>query len=110
MKIMVFLHETVIMHTAAIGRTREERVRQVLDQDESLYDFAAYVPIDNAVRKLQTWRGQGAQIVYLSSHKRAEDVELDKIVLRNHDFPDGQVFFRTDVEEYSDLAERVLPS
>jgi len=52
MKIMVFLHGTVIMHRNAAGRSREERVRQVLDGDESLYDFASYFPVDNAVAKL----------------------------------------------------------
>lgn len=54
MKIMVFLHGTAIMHKNAVGRMREERVKQVLGRrDESLYDFASYVPVDNAVRKLQ---------------------------------------------------------
>lgn len=110
MKIMVFLHGTAIMHKNAVGRTREERVQQVLDRrDESLYDFASYVPVDNAVRKLQAWRQQGAEIVYLSSHKSVEDVEIDRAVLRNHAFPDGQVFFRHSGEQYNDVAERVLP-
>ena len=107
---MVFLHGTAIMHKNAVGRTREERVKQVLDRrDESLYDFASYVPVGNAVRKLQAWRKQGSKIVYLSSHKRVEDVEMDRVVLRNHDFPDGQVFFRHSGEQYNDVAERVLP-
>ena len=109
MKIMVFLHGTAIMHPGAAGRTREERVRQVLERDPSLYDFAAYVPVGNAVRKLQAWRQQGAEIVYLSSHKRVEDVDIDKAVLRNHEFPDGQVFFRHSDEQYNAVAERVLP-
>lgn len=110
MKIMVFLRGTAIMHKNAVGRTREERVKQVLDPlDESLYDFASYVPVDNAERKLQAWRQQGAEIVYLSSHKRVEDVEIDKAVLRNHDFPDGQVFFRHSGEQYNHVVEKVLP-
>lgn len=109
MKIMVFLHGTAIMHTGAVGHPRVERVNQVLDRDKSLYDFASYVPVDNAVRKLHAWRQQGAEIVYLSSHKRVEDVEKDKAILRNYDFPDGQVFFRHSGEQYYDVAERVLP-
>jgi hypothetical protein len=109
MKIMVFLHGTVIMHTGAVGCTREERVRQVLDRDPSVYDYADYVPVDNAVNKLQTWRGQGAEIVYLSSHQKAEEVELDKAVLQRHTFPDGPVFFRRRDERYSEVAERILP-
>lgn len=109
MKILVFLHGTAIMHPSAAGRTREERVKQVLESDESIYDFASYVPVDDAVRKLHTWRGQGAEIIYLSSHKKPEDVEIDKAVLQNHDFPIGQVFFRHSGEQYHEIAESVLP-
>ena len=81
MKIMVFLHGTAIMHKNARGRTREERIRQVLDGDESLHDFESYVPVGNVVQRLQAWKGQGAEIVYLSSHKNAAEVEKDKLVL-----------------------------
>lgn len=109
MKIMVFLHGTAIMHQNALGRTREERVWQVLEGDESLYDFASYVPIGNVVRKLQTWRRQGAEIVYLSAHKKVEEVEKDTAVLRNYGFPDGQVYFRHGGERYNDVAANVLP-
>ena len=108
-KIMIFLHGTTIMHKNALDRTREERVKQVLDGEESLYDFATYIPVGNAVRKLQTWKKQGVEIVYLSSHKREEDVEKDKAVLRDHGFPDGQVFFRHRNEQYNEIAERELP-
>ena len=106
---MVFLHGTAIMHTGAVGRSREERVKQVLESEKSVHDFASYVPVDNAVKKLYTWKQQGAEIVYLSSHKRVEDVEKDKGVLRNHSFPNGQVLFRSRDEQYNDVAERALP-
>lgn len=109
MKILVFLHGTAIMHKGAVGLTRDERVKQVIDGDESLYDFASYVPVADTAIKLQAWQQQGTEIVYLSSHKRVEDVETDKSVLRSHDFPDGQVFFRHNGEQYNDVAERVLP-
>jgi len=108
-KIMIFLHGTAIMHKNALERTREERVKQVLDSDKSLYDFATYVPVGNVARKLQIWKKQGAEIVYLSSHKKDEDVEKDKIVLRYYGFPDGQVFFRHRGERYNEIAERFLP-
>lgn len=110
MKIMVFLHGTTIMHKSAVGRTREERVNQVLNRrDRSIYDFASYVPVGNAAKKLQVWQQQGAEIVYLSSHRRVEEVEIDKAVLQNHNFPDGQIFFRHGDEPYNNAAERVLP-
>jgi len=108
-KIMVFLHGTIIMHRNALGRTREERVRQVLEGEESLYDFVSYLPVGNAVRKLQGWKQQGAEILYLSPHRKVEDVEKDKAVLKNNGFPDGQIFFRHADEKYSDLVESVLP-
>ncbi len=109
MKIMVFLHGTTIMHRSAIGKTREERVKQVLDGNESLYDFASYVPVGNAAQKLQAWCRSGAEIVYLSSHRNAGDVEMDELVLQKHGFPQGQVFFRREGESYGDVVERALP-
>jgi hypothetical protein len=109
MKIMVFLHGTAIMHRSALGRSREERVKQVLDRDESLCSFESYVPVENAVQKLQAWKEQDAEIVYLSCHGKVEDVEKDKSVLRTHGFPEGEVLFRQGVERYSDVAERALP-
>lgn len=109
MKIMVFLQGTCIMHRSAIGRTRKERVRQVRDGDASIYDFASYVPVGNAVAKLQIWSQQGAEIVYLSSHTSVQDVEKDKSILVRHGFPDGPVFFRHKGDEYQDIVERVLP-
>jgi hypothetical protein len=109
MKIMVFLHGTTIMHRSALGRTRDERVRQVLGGDESVYDFASYVPVDNAVRKLQAWKEQGAEIAYMSSRREVEEIETDARVLAAHGFPPGQIFYRQGVEEYKDVAERIQP-
>jgi len=109
MKIMVFLHGTALMHPGGMGRTREERVRQVLDGDESLYDFAAYVPVGETIQKLRTWSDQGAEIVYLSSHRSFENVGKDLTVLRKHAFPQGPVFFRKGDEGYGAVVERVLP-
>ena len=106
---MVFLHGTAIMHRNAVGRTREERVEQSRRGDESLRDYAAYVPVDGAVVKLRTWASQGAEILYVSSHRRPENVEKDKSVLRKHGFPAGEVYFRQGGEEYKDIAERVIP-
>jgi len=110
MRIMVFLHGTALMHKNGLGRMREQRVKQVLDGDESVYDFASYIPVDNVVRKLHAWRQQGAEIVYLSSHTRGEDVAKDKVILRSYGFPDGQVFYRRSGKHYHDVVESVLPN
>lgn len=109
MKILIFLHGTLIMHKNAEGKTREERVKQVMVGDVSVHDYASYVPVGNAVEKLKSWRSQGAEILYLSSHESAEDVEKDKIVLEKYNFPKGQVLYRLNDESYKDIAEKIVP-
>ncbi|HLZ58454.1 MAG TPA: hypothetical protein VKR06_16065, partial [Ktedonosporobacter sp.] len=79
------------------------------DKDASIRDFASYVPVGNAVTKLRTWSEQGAEIIYLSSHKRPEHVEQDCAVLQTYHFPVGQIFFRQPGEGYPDAAERAQP-
>lgn len=109
MKIGVFLHGTTIMHRSAVGRSQEERVRQVQEGEASVRDFASYVPVGNAVDKLWTWSKQGAEIIYISSHKRLFNVELDQAVIARAHFPDGPLVFRAHNETYRDVAERILP-
>ncbi|NIN68913.1 MAG: hypothetical protein GTO63_30340, partial [Anaerolineae bacterium] len=108
-KIMVFLHGTTIMHRAAAGISRAERVRQVREGEDSVRDFSNYIPVGNAPQKLWRWQDQGAEIVYLSSHLSPADVETDRLVLRRHRFPPGAVHFRQNKESYADVAERILP-
>lgn len=109
MKILVFLHGTLIMHRSAEGKSREERVRQVENKDPFVLDYASYIPVGNAVEKLKSWQRQGAEILYLSSHETAEDVEKDKLVLEKYDFPKGQIFYRQNGESYKDIAEKIIP-
>ena len=97
------------MHSNAKGLSREEAIRQVIEGDESINDYASYIPVGNAVEKLHKWKGQGARICYISSHKNAEDVEKDKSVLRKYAFPDDQIFYRRNIEEYKDVIERIRP-
>jgi hypothetical protein len=109
MKILVFLHGTAIMHKGAKGLAREETIRQVMEREESVHDYAAYIPVGNAVKKLQGWKEQGARICYLSSHRNARDVEMDKSVLKTYGFPDGRIFCRRNREQYKDVVERIRP-
>jgi hypothetical protein len=88
----VFLHGTVLMHAGGVGVPRAERVAQVRADHPTVRDYAAYVPIDDAVAKLQCWQDAGAVVDYLSSHRSLEDVALDSFVLRTHGFPAGRVF------------------
>lgn len=105
-RVMVFLHGTAIMHASAASHSRAERVRQSRRRDASVLDFAAYVPAENAVDKVQAWQHRGADICYLSSHTEPADVALDRAVLATHGFPDGPVLFRQPGESYAGVARR----
>ena len=80
-----------------------------MEGDASIHDYASYIPVGGAARKLQEWEGRGARICYLSSHKSARDAETDKSVLKKYGFPDGPVIYRRDREEYKDVVERIRP-
>ena len=109
MTILIFLHGTIIMHQSGIGKTREERVVQSLNQEESVLNFDSYVPIGNAVAKLNGWQQQGFEIIYLSSHESETCVKKDKMVLKKFGFPTGQILYRKNGEKYKDIAERIVP-
>ena len=110
MKILVFLHGTLIMHKNAEGKSRKERVQQVKNKESSVLNYVSYIPVGNVVEKLKSWQSQGAEILYLSSHETAEDVEKDKSVLEKYDFPKGQIFYRQNGEFYKDIAEKIIPN
>ena len=106
---LVFLHGTIIMHRTGLNRTRTDRIKQSVNQDRSVLDYASYIPIGKAVDKLNIWKKQGANIIYLSSHESSEDVEKDKVVLRRFNFPKGKVYYRQNGESYSDIVEKIIP-
>jgi hypothetical protein len=109
MKLIVSLHGTAIMHPAAAGSGRAERVQQVRDREPSVFEFAAYVPAEMVVEKLRCWREQGAEIAYLSSHRTDAEVAADETVLERHRFPRRRVLFRADGESYGEVVARELP-
>lgn len=97
------------MHRGAVGRSRVERVRQVEEGEESVFDFSTYVPIGQSHRKARSWHAQGAEIVYLSSHRTAKDLEKDRRVLIEHQFPEGEICFRQPGQDYADITVKVMP-
>ncbi len=109
MKILVFLHGTLIMQQTGIGCSRQERVLQVEDGHASVLDYEAYVPINDAVNKLKGWASQGATILYLSSHQDKNDVVKDRKVLVRHGFPEGRVYFRKTSEDYQTVVQQITP-
>lgn len=109
MKILIFTEGTIIMHKSAVGHNREGIVKRVKKEQESVNDYASYVPVGRAVKKLKAWETQDAEILYLTSRRKPKEVEQIKSVLKKHDFPDGQLLFRQKDEAYKDVAEKIVP-
>jgi hypothetical protein len=109
MRLLVFLHGTVLMHARAVDVTRVERVAQVRAGHPTVREYAANVPVGVAVAKLRRWRDAGAVIDYLSSHWNPDDVAVDAAVLRTYGFPSGRVLARLPGETYGDIAGREAP-
>ncbi len=97
------------MHKNAVCHTRDEIVQQVENEEKSVPDYKSYVPVGNAVKKLQNWKNDGAEILYLTSRKKSEEIQQIQNVLKKFKFPDGQLLFRQKDEEYKDVAERIVP-
>src|SRR3989304_8746046 len=109
MKILIFLHGTIIMHKTAKDQKRKEIVKQVIKNEKSVLDYASYIPIGHAVKKLLKWKSQGADICYLSSHVTSKNVEKDESVLKKHLFPKGNIYYRQKREKYKDVIQRIKP-
>jgi 2-methylisocitrate lyase-like PEP mutase family enzyme len=109
MKILVFTEGTLIMHRNAAGHTRKEIVEQVKANEESINDYASYIPVGNAVEKLKAWEKQGAEILYLTSRTKPEEIEDIVRILEKYDFPEGLLLSRQGSEDYKDVAERIAP-
>ena len=109
MKILIFTEGTILMHKSAAGHTREEIVRQVTEKDHSVKDYSSYIPIGNSPKKITKWKQQGAKIFYLASRRKPEQIKDIKNVLKRYNFPDGELLFRKEGEEYKDVAETMIP-
>ncbi len=97
------------MHKNAVGHTREEIVRQVEMKEQSIHDYASYIPVKNAPNKIKIWHDLGAEIMYLTSRQKPHEIEQIKQVLIKHGFPMGSLQYREGKEEYKDIAERIMP-
>jgi len=111
MKILVFTEGTLLVHRDWVGLSREEmvsRVKAASGAQES-QDWNAQVPVGRAEEKLRAWQRQGADIAYLTSRRKPDEVKVIGEVLHRHKFPAGALYFRGEGERYSDVAARVLP-
>jgi hypothetical protein len=108
MRILVFTEGTLMVHPSGAGLPREAIVRQV-QAGLATEPFRSYVPLGAAAARLRAWQQHGAEIVYLTSRTRPDEVEDVRAVLREHGFPEGELYFRAAGESYADVAERVRP-
>ena len=109
MRILIFTEGTIIMHKNAVGYSRKEIVKQIDDDEESVHDYSSYISVGDAVKKLANWKNQGAEILYLTSRRKPNEIEDIKTILEKYGFPDGQFRFRQENEEYKDVAEQIIP-
>jgi hypothetical protein len=109
MKILIFTEGTIIMHKNAINHSREEIVKQIKDKEKSVHDYNLYIPIKNAVKKIDKWKNQGGEILYLTSRKKINEIKNIKNILKKYNFPDSQLLFRQENEKYKDLVEKIIP-
>src|SRR3990167_3815130 len=111
MKILVFTEGTIIMHPTCKGLSREERVQQSKNRVRSIHDYRNYIPVGNAVKKLNNWKEQKAEIYYLTSRTAPQEVADIKYILEKYSFPDNQnLLYRKQGEQYKDVAETLLPN
>lgn len=109
MKIAIFTEGTILMAKCGIGRSREEIVQQVIDKNPSVKEYAQYVPVGGAAHKAREWFDQGAQIIYVTSRRKPDEIADIRNVLRRYNFPEGVLEYRRENEEYKDVAERIMP-
>lgn len=109
MKIIIFTEGTILMHKNAVGHDRSTIVRQVIEQEPSVKNYAEYVPVGNAVEKIRKWQERGGEIIYLTSRRTDNEINDIRTVLKKYNFPAGTLEFRKNDEEYKNVAERVMP-
>jgi hypothetical protein len=115
-KILVFTEGTILTHKKWTDLPREEVVKQVKkwstlsnNELEASEYFAASVPIKNSAKKIEAWKQQDATIVYLTSRRKSNEVNIIRDVLKKYEFPEGKLLFRKEDEDYRDVAEKVMP-
>lgn len=99
------------MHPSALGLSRKQRVEQSKSRDESVYDYKNHIPNGKSSQKINSWRRQGAEIYYLTSRTKPNEIENIRQVLKKYSFPSyDHLLFRQKGEEYKDVAERLMPN
>jgi len=74
----------------------------------SIYNHKTYLPIGNSISIINEWHKQGSEILYCTSRKKNQAIEIADILKRN-DFAGTKLFYREKGEKYRDIVERVRP-
>lgn len=109
MKILIFTEGTILMHKNADRHDRSAIVKQVMENEPSVKNYAEYIPVGNAIEKIRKWQEQGVEIIFLTSRRTDEQINDIRSVLKKYNFPAGVLEHRKNDEEYRDVAERIMP-
>lgn len=74
----------------------------------SLYNHRTYIPIGNAVSRLDSWHRQGAELIYCTSRRRKQAEEIAALFQR-YRFAGSKLYFREKGQTYKDIVEEVRP-
>ncbi len=94
MKLLIFVEGTILMHST----------------EDKINEFASYIPIKNAVRKVTSWVEQGAEISYLTAQTKFVEIKQIKDVLKKNNFPGEIVRARQGSETYKQVVEDIKPN
>jgi len=110
MKVLIFTEGTVLMHKSAKDVSRKERVNQVIRNNPMVKDYKTYIPNSLAVKKIQKWNNQGAEIYYLTSRRDNKEVDEIRNVLIQYSFPQSEnLNYRAENESYAKVVEKIMP-
>jgi len=75
----------------------------------SLYSHESYIPIGNCVKIIGGWQAQGAEIVYCTSRKNQQAVEIANLI-KQFGFVGTRLYFRDEKQKYKDIVEDAKPN
>lgn len=110
MRILIFTEGTILTNKNWIGLDRKEIIRRIRNKTlVEITDFTSSVPIGNCAEKISTWADQGAEIVYLTSRRKDDEIEAIRSALDAFGFPRGRLLSRKGSENYGEVATRERP-
>ncbi|MEA4974052.1 MAG: hypothetical protein VB119_12930 [Candidatus Metalachnospira sp.] len=74
----------------------------------SVYNHNSYIPIGNSVRIIETWQGQGANIIYCTSRRKKQAKNI-AVLLKRFGFSGVFLAVREQKEKYKDIIEALKP-